>query len=243
MKISILKCPYCGAEINSNTSGKDSIFCPFCGREISVDDCDTKEINVNVTDNQTVNKNIRKSYYNEGSVSHGVAKQMQHKYNFWRLIAILTFVLVSCLLFPSLLSRCNKYLGDISASESRQREEKRIEESIRKEEQRIEESIRREEERIEESIREREESIAESIAVSEGKIKISMNSSDLIGKDVDLIKKQLTAIGFTDVRIQKIKEFKPFRDNLLQSISVNGSFSFRESDFFPADVPIIIFTE
>ena len=45
MKISILKCPYCGAEINSNTSGKDSIFCPFCGREISVDDCDTKEIN------------------------------------------------------------------------------------------------------------------------------------------------------------------------------------------------------
>ena len=70
-----------------------------------------------------------------------------------------------------------------------------------------------------------------------------MNSSDLIGKDVDLIKKQLTAIGFTDVRIQKTKEHKFFRDNLLQSISVNGSFSFRESDFFPADVPIIIFTE
>lgn len=230
MKISILKCPYCGAEISSNINGKDSIFCQFCGREISVDNCDTKEIKIDM--DQTVNKNYYKSYCNEGAVSRGVAKQMQHKYGFRKLVAILVFVLVIILLFPNWLNKCNKYLGDISASESRQREEKRIEESIRKEEQRIEESIR-----------EREESIAESIAVSEGKIKISMNSSELVGKDVDLIKKQLTAIGFTDVRIQKIKEFKPFRDNLLQSISVNGSFSFKDNDFFPADVPIIIFTE
>ena len=38
MKTKTLKCPSCGASIDVDIQGRDSVFCSYCGQQIQLDD-------------------------------------------------------------------------------------------------------------------------------------------------------------------------------------------------------------
>lgn len=87
VKLSSLKCPSCGAGIDMDIKGHDSVFCPFCRSQIIIDDGDitiTKNININkkYTNDAAVEKERRKDRQNE----------REHKEYKWTMIGLALFI-------------------------------------------------------------------------------------------------------------------------------------------------------
>ncbi|WP_026506797.1 hypothetical protein [Butyrivibrio sp. MC2013] len=70
MRISNIKCPLCGANIDMNINGKKNIYCPFCGGQFLLDDTEntiTHNINIHerYTDDAAVELERRKDRDNQ----------------------------------------------------------------------------------------------------------------------------------------------------------------------------------
>ena len=76
MKLKQLKCPSCGAGIEMNLKGRDTVFCPYCGNQFSIDDG-----SINVT--YTYNHNEHKRYTDDAAVERerrkDRANEREHK--------------------------------------------------------------------------------------------------------------------------------------------------------------------
>ena len=60
-----LKCPSCGASIDVDIQGRDSVFCSYCGQQIQLDD-EKREFTYNK--NVNVTKTIHKRYTDDADV-------------------------------------------------------------------------------------------------------------------------------------------------------------------------------
>lgn len=91
MKLKQLKCPSCGAGIEMNLKGRDTVFCPYCGSQFSVDDG-----SINAT--YTYNYNEHKRYTDDAAVERERRKDKEnerdHKESMWWFI-LLAFCLLS----------------------------------------------------------------------------------------------------------------------------------------------------
>ena len=65
MKAKTLKCPSCGAAIDVDIQGRDSVFCSYCGQQIQLDN-EKREFTYNK--NVNVTKTIHKRYTDDADV-------------------------------------------------------------------------------------------------------------------------------------------------------------------------------
>ena len=78
MKISNIKCPNCGANINVDVSKQKTIFCTYCGQQLEVDN-GVKEITY--TKNINKNVNVHNRYTNDADVIREENKNKKIKYD------------------------------------------------------------------------------------------------------------------------------------------------------------------
>jgi hypothetical protein len=75
------------------------------------------------------------------------------------------------------------------------------------------------------------------------KIRVEIESEHIIGNMVNVVKKDLTKIGFTKIKLIEIKDLYVGQEgdsNSVQNISINGSYNFFKENEFPYDSEIII---
>lgn len=60
MKLKSISCPTCGAGINIDIKGRNTIFCPYCGGQILIDDDITITHNININSRQINDAAIEK---------------------------------------------------------------------------------------------------------------------------------------------------------------------------------------
>lgn len=115
MKAKTLKCPSCGASIDVDIQGRDSVFCSYCGQQIQLVDekrAFTYNKNVNVT------KNIHKRYTNDADVIRETNKEKENKRS-WIALIVCFALLIAIAVIPSLVMNINENVarneGKISA--------------------------------------------------------------------------------------------------------------------------------
>lgn len=89
MKLEEIKCPSCGANIDMDIKGRESIFCPFCGSQISIDN-GNKTINHNVN----INKKITNIAEVERARNIDRENERNHKEYKWTGIVLAVFIVV-----------------------------------------------------------------------------------------------------------------------------------------------------
>lgn len=104
MKLKQLKCPSCGAGIEMDLKGRDTVFCPYCGNQFSIDDG-----SINVT--YTYNYNEHKRFTDDAAVERerrkDRANERDHKEMQW-LMLIAVFCIVLALAIPFISEINNK---------------------------------------------------------------------------------------------------------------------------------------
>lgn len=117
MKLQQLKCPSCGAGMDIDVKGRDTVFCPYCGSQFAVDDGETKATytyNVNYheryTDDAAVEKERRKDRENE----------REHKELKWFFIGfgILMLLLVGIGIIEDISDRVKRASGMVQVGQS-----------------------------------------------------------------------------------------------------------------------------
>lgn len=115
MNMKTLKCPSCGASIDVDIQGRDSVFCSYCGQQIQLDDGKrefTYNKNVNVT------KTVHKRYTDDAEVIRETSKDKENKRT-WIALIVCFAILISIAVIPSLVMNINESVsrneGKISA--------------------------------------------------------------------------------------------------------------------------------
>lgn len=108
-KLTSMKCPECGGQLELNCGKRKKIFCPYCGSQIEIDN--ENEYTININKNININKTkrkiddadiIRAKNEGKGSLIEGLV-----------IFTIIIVLLVSCLL-PVLERKKNESAGKIS---------------------------------------------------------------------------------------------------------------------------------
>lgn len=98
MKLTVLKCPECGANIEIE-EGRDFCFCNYCGCKILIDD-EKKETTINKNINIAKSTTYTKRYINEADVIEAKSRERNRKRN---LILSISISLVVILFFASVI--------------------------------------------------------------------------------------------------------------------------------------------
>ena len=115
MKTKILKCPSCGASVDVDVQGRDSVFCSYCGQQIQLDD-EKREFTYNK--NVNVTKTIHKRYTNDADVIRAKNEASKDSRDFKQVLIIWgIFFLVAALVLGGLFlnKTINQAQGKISA--------------------------------------------------------------------------------------------------------------------------------
>lgn len=96
MKLTSISCPACGAGIDIDIKGRDSIFCPYCGSRIVIDD--------DITITHNININTRHTNYAAIERERRIDRQNEREHNEfkWTMIG-LSLALLVCIGFLILL--------------------------------------------------------------------------------------------------------------------------------------------
>ncbi len=115
MKISNIKCPNCGANINVDVSKQKTIFCTYCGQQLEVDN-GVKEMTY--TKNINKNVNVHNRYTNDADVIREENKNKKIKYDTIQILICFAIILL-CGFGPSIKMKISKAInqseGKISA--------------------------------------------------------------------------------------------------------------------------------
>ena len=115
MKTKTLKCPSCGASIDVDIQGRDSVFCSYCGQQIQLDD-EKQEFTYNK--NVNITKTTHKRYTDDADVIRAQTEAKKDKNDLITFAAIMgAFALIAalCLGVPALIKAGNETSGNISA--------------------------------------------------------------------------------------------------------------------------------
>lgn len=115
MKLSNIKCPNCGANINADISKQKNIFCTYCGQQLEIDNgirevTYTKNINKNVT--------IHKRYTNDADVirAENENKQLKNVLIYSLICFGISFLILFAICFiPKISALVNQSEGKICA--------------------------------------------------------------------------------------------------------------------------------
>ena len=115
MNMKTLKCPSCGASIDIDIQGRDSVFCSYCGQQIYLDDEkqeSTYNKNVNVT------KTVHKRYTDDADVIRAKTEAGEDKrwlITFAAIMGVFALMIGLLLGVPALIKASNENAGMISA--------------------------------------------------------------------------------------------------------------------------------
>lgn len=186
IKLTQLNCPSCGAGIDMDIKGKNSLFCPFCGNQFAIDDGEvviTKNINIHnrFTNDAAVEKERRKDRQNE----------REHKEYKWTMIGLALFIILDF-----------AFLGFMGIKDE----------------------------------------WSEKKSINAGQIKVGQSSSDMEGKNYQVVIEQLESAGFTNISSIDLDDagWLTNKEDTIDSITINGDGSFSSSDYFDPDSKIII---
>ena len=115
MKMKTLKCPSCGASIDVDIQGRNSVFCSYCGQQIQLDD-EKREFTYNK--NVNVTKTMHKRYTDDADVIRAQTEAKKDKNDLITFAAIMgAFALMAALILgvPALIKAGNESSGNISA--------------------------------------------------------------------------------------------------------------------------------
>ena len=107
------KCPHCGASIEVNVEGRESVFCNYCGNSITVDDDSTTK-NINIKKDVKVHKR----YTNDADIIRAQTESKKDRNDlvtFLVIIGVFFLIAMSCLVVPKLIKDSNENAGKISA--------------------------------------------------------------------------------------------------------------------------------
>lgn len=91
MNVQRIDCPYCGANIETDTDTKKIMYCQYCGNKLRIEN-DSNDITVN--QNININKSINQRVTNDAEI---LKEQNRHRENRWKLIIV-------CVLFVFVIS-------------------------------------------------------------------------------------------------------------------------------------------
>ena len=115
MKMKSLKCPSCGASIEVDIQGRNSVFCSYCGQQIQLDD-EKREFTYNK--NVNVTKTIHKRYTDDADVIRAQTEAKENKnalITFAAIMGALALIAALRLGVPALIKAGNENAGNISA--------------------------------------------------------------------------------------------------------------------------------
>lgn len=115
MKLKTLRCPSCGASIDVDIQGRNSVFCCYCGQQILLDD-ENREFTYNK--NENISKTIHKRYTNDADVIRAKTEAKENRnflITFGAIIGAFVLMAALCLGVPALIKAGNKNAGNISA--------------------------------------------------------------------------------------------------------------------------------
>lgn len=110
-------CPYCNADVEVDTQGRESVFCNYCGKLMSL--LDEKE-SVNINKNINVNKDIKihKRTTNDADVIRAQTEAKKTKHDLITFAAIMSaFLLIVALSLgiPAITKAINRNEGKVTA--------------------------------------------------------------------------------------------------------------------------------
>ena len=115
MKAKVIRCPNCGAPIDANIKGRNSIFCSYCGHQIYLDD-EKREYTLNK--NININKNVHYQYTNDAEVIKANNTDKENKRS-WIALLVCLAILIGIAVVPALVMSINERVaqneGKISA--------------------------------------------------------------------------------------------------------------------------------
>ena len=114
MNIKTIECPYCGASIEVDIQGRDSVFCNYCGKQMALKDENS------ITKNININKDIKihKRYTDDADVIRAQTEAKKDKNDlitFAAIMGALALMAALCLGVPALIKTGNEISGNISA--------------------------------------------------------------------------------------------------------------------------------
>lgn len=114
MKIKTIDCPCCGASVESDIQGRDSVFCNYCGKQIDLQDDNSTTKNINISKNIKIHKKVT----NNAEVIRAQAETKRIKNDLIAFVVIMcSFLLIAalCIGIPSLINVINKTNGKLNA--------------------------------------------------------------------------------------------------------------------------------
>lgn len=115
MKLSSIKCPNCGANINTDISKQKNIFCTYCGQQLEVDN-DVKENKITKNINKSIN--IHNQYENVADKIREENKIKKLKYETIQFIFAMVILLSPAFILSlksDISEKNNRLKGRISA--------------------------------------------------------------------------------------------------------------------------------
>ena len=114
MNMKTIECPYCGASIEVDIQGRDSVFCNYCGKQMALNDENSITKNINIKKDIKVHKR----YTDDADVIRAQTEAKENKNALITFAAIMgAFALIAalCLGVPALIKAGNENAGNISA--------------------------------------------------------------------------------------------------------------------------------
>lgn len=100
MKLKQLRCPSCGAGIDIELRGRDSVFCPYCGSQFAVDDG-----NRTITHNININKFTQTKYTDDAAVEEARRKDKENERDHKETIMLFVIIIFGMLSLYSMSNR------------------------------------------------------------------------------------------------------------------------------------------
>ena len=114
MNMKTIECAYCGAAIEVDVQGRDSVFCNYCGKKIALNGENSVTKNVNIKKDIKVHKR----YTDDADVIRAQTEAKKDKNDLITFAAIIgAFALMAALILgvPALIKAGNENSGNISA--------------------------------------------------------------------------------------------------------------------------------
>lgn len=114
MDLKSLECPCCGASIEADIQGRDSIFCNYCGKQFDIRNEHTTTKNINIKKDIKINKR----YTNDADVIRAQTEAKKGKNDlitFAAIMGVFALMIALCLGVPAIIKAGNESAGNISA--------------------------------------------------------------------------------------------------------------------------------
>lgn len=117
MKIKAIECPYCGASIEMDVQGRESVFCSYCGKQIVLNDENsfTKNININKNINTTKSTSNIETYVDQAEIVKSNNEKESEKRLLLVLLGIPIAIISAIIIFFALSSGVAQSQGKIKA--------------------------------------------------------------------------------------------------------------------------------